>query len=88
MTTLENQIRRDIVTLLRDHELSAGEISDKLHRRRPAISHHLATLLGEDLVHFRTMGPYRYYRLNAKRTLDAWNAYLREGVAARSWTLV
>jgi DNA-binding transcriptional ArsR family regulator len=73
---LEHPVRRRIVTLLRDRELSAGEISTALRRPRPGISHHLALLNEAGIVTRRLSGAYRYYRLDLERALGAWDVYL------------
>ena len=60
---------------------SAGDIATRLGRRGPGVSHHLALLLAEGLVHCRHDGPHRVYSLDAASTLAAWNAYLAESMA-------
>ncbi len=83
MSILENDIRRRIVNLLRDGELSAGQISEALERPRPGISHHLALLAEARVVVRRLAGPFRYYRLDVSRALAEWDSYLAAHVGLR-----
>jgi len=76
MSILENDVRRRIVILLRDGELSAGQISEALERPRPGVSHHLALLAEARVVVRRLAGPFRYYRLDVTRALNEWDSYL------------
>ena len=85
-THLDNPVRRRIVTLLRDRELSAGDISQALGRPRPGISHHLALLAQAGIVTRRLSGAFRYYRLDLERALAAWDAYLAVPLARRHET--
>ena len=41
---LSDPTRRKILELLREHELSAGEIAEAFNISKPSISHHLAIL--------------------------------------------
>ena len=54
--------RRDILTLVRDHELSAGQIASNFDVTRPAVSQHLAVLKGAGLLVERREGTRRLYR--------------------------
>jgi DNA-binding transcriptional ArsR family regulator len=54
--------RRQILTLVRDQELSAGEIASNFDVSRPAVSQHLAVLRGAGLLAERRQGTSRYYR--------------------------
>ncbi len=54
--------RREILTLVRDDELSAGEIASSFDVSRPAISQHLAALREAGLLSERREGARRYYR--------------------------
>jgi DNA-binding transcriptional ArsR family regulator len=54
--------RRQILALVRDEELSAGEIASHFDVTRPAISQHLAVLKEAGLVHERRNGTRRLYQ--------------------------
>jgi DNA-binding transcriptional ArsR family regulator len=54
--------RREILTLVRDGELSAGEIAARFDVSRPAISQHLAALREAGLLSERREGTRRLYR--------------------------
>lgn len=54
--------RREILALVRDEELSAGEIASRFDISRPAISQHLAALREAGLLSERRQGTSRLYR--------------------------
>src|SRR4051794_19572895 len=54
--------RRQILTLVRDGELSAGEIAAHFEVTRPAISQHLTVLKEAGLVDERRNGTRRLYQ--------------------------
>lgn len=54
--------RREILSLVRDAELSAGEIAARFDVTRPAISQHLAALREAGLLSERRDGTRRLYR--------------------------
>jgi DNA-binding transcriptional ArsR family regulator len=54
--------RRQILTLVRDGELSAGEIAGHFDVSRPAVSQHLNVLKEAGLVNERRNGTRRLYR--------------------------
>ena len=54
--------RRQILTLVRDGELSAGEIAAHFDVSRPAVSKHLNVLKEAGLVNERRNGTRRLYR--------------------------
>jgi DNA-binding transcriptional ArsR family regulator len=54
--------RRQILRLVRDGEMSAGEIAAHFDVTRPAISQHLRVLKDADLLAERRDGPRRLYR--------------------------
>jgi DNA-binding transcriptional ArsR family regulator len=55
--------RREILTLVRDDELSAGEIASHFDVSRPAISQHLSALREAGLLGERRDGTRRLYRV-------------------------
>jgi|SRR5215210_528231 len=54
--------RREILSLVRDRELSAGEIAANFEVTRPAVSQHLTVLKGAGLLLERREGTRRFYR--------------------------
>ena len=54
--------RREILTLVRDRELSAGEIASHFDVTRPAVSQHLTILKEAGLIRERRDGTRRLYR--------------------------
>src|SRR5207249_11659246 len=54
--------RREILSLVRDGELSAGEIAAQFDVTRPAVSQHLSVLKEAGLVSERRNGTKRLYR--------------------------
>src|SRR6185295_15614544 len=54
--------RRQILRLVRDDELSAGEIASHFEITRPAVSQHLGVLKEAGLVDERRNGTQRLYR--------------------------
>jgi DNA-binding transcriptional ArsR family regulator len=66
MQTVVNAIseprRREILRLIRDRELAAGEIAARFEVTRPTISQHLTVLKNAGLVSERREGTRRLYR--------------------------
>jgi DNA-binding transcriptional ArsR family regulator len=54
--------RREILSLVREDELSAGEIASRFDVTRPAISQHIAVLRDAGLLSERREGTRRLYR--------------------------
>jgi DNA-binding transcriptional ArsR family regulator/uncharacterized protein YndB with AHSA1/START domain len=59
---LSSPIRREILWLVRDRELAAGDIAAAFEVTAPTISQHLAVLRGSGLVEMRVDGSFRRYR--------------------------
>ena len=62
---LADPTRREILNLLRQSRLSAGEISHHLSSSGAAISRHLSVLKEADLIRDEREGKFIYYELNA-----------------------
>jgi DNA-binding transcriptional ArsR family regulator len=62
--------RRQILTLVRDEELSAGEIASHFDVTRPAVSQHLNVLKEAGLVSERRNGTRRLYRARPEGLAD------------------
>lgn len=61
---LSDPTRRKILDLLRDRDLTAGEIADHFQMTKPSISHHLSLLKQAELVWDERQGQHIYYSLN------------------------
>ena len=59
--------RREILRLIWDRELSAGDIAEALPVTFGAVSQHLSVLRDAGIVDVRQEGTYRYYRANQDR---------------------
>lgn len=77
---LGDPTRRRILELLRERDLTAGEIADAFNISKPSISHHLDLLKQADLVTSSREGQFIRYSLNAT-VLDemlSWFLELRD----------
>lgn len=61
---LNDATRREILQLLHEKDMTAGEIADRFHISWPSISHHLDLLKQAKLVLAEKDGQYIYYSLN------------------------
>ncbi|HBX66161.1 MAG TPA: transcriptional regulator, partial [Balneolaceae bacterium] len=61
---LNDATRREILDMLQDKDLSAGEIAEAFDISRPSISHHLEILKQAGLVDTERKGQFIYYSLN------------------------
>ena len=61
---LNDATRREILDLLKEKDLTAGEIADKFNISKPSISHHLDLLRQAGLVVSVKEGQFIYYSLN------------------------
>lgn len=71
---LNDPTRRQILDLLRDGDLTAGDIADHFDISKPSISHHLDVLKRAELVRAEREGQYLRYALNSTVMEDllAW----------------
>lgn len=65
LKALSDPTRREILNLLKEKTLSAGEISDKFDISFAAISRHLSVLKEADLIRDERDGKFIYYTINA-----------------------
>lgn len=65
LKALADPIRREILNLLKNGPLSAGEIVDHFSVTGASISRHLSVLKEDDLIRDRREGKFIYYELNA-----------------------
>jgi len=61
---LEDRTRRRILELLREQDLSAGDIAEAFSISKPSISHHLNLLKQADLVLAERSGQNIIYSIN------------------------
>lgn len=61
---LNDQTRRQIVELLKERDMNAGEIAEKFNISKPSISHHLDILKRADLITSEKKGQFVEYSLN------------------------
>lgn len=62
---LSDPTRRQIIQLLKERDLTAGEIADQFSISKPSISHHLSILKNAKLVTDERQGQNIVYSLNA-----------------------
>ena len=65
LRALADPIRREILNLLKNGRMSAGDITDHFEVTAAAISRHLSVLKEADLIRDTREGKYIYYELNA-----------------------
>lgn len=77
---IADPIRRDILMLLRERAMLAGEIADRFAVSRPAVSRHLRVLRECGLVTDEVRGRERLYRLDPAplAPLAEWIAALHD----------
>ncbi len=62
---LNDPTRREILELLKEKDMNAGEIADYFNITKPSISHHLDLLKQADLVLSEKNGQFITYSLNS-----------------------
>ena len=65
LRALADPIRREILNLLKQGRMSAGEIADHFDVTAASISRHLSVLKEADLIRDERQGKFIYYDLNA-----------------------
>lgn len=65
LRALADPTRREILNLLKESRMSAGEIADHFDISGAAISRHLSVLKDADLIRDERAGKFIYYELNA-----------------------
>lgn len=61
---LNDETRRQILELLKDKDMTAGDIADAFNISKPSISHHLDILKRADLVTSEKNGQFITYAIN------------------------
>ncbi len=76
---LSDPVRREILTLLKNGHMSAGEIGSHFNMTGATISYHLSILKKADLVQESKYKNYIYYELNTSvvEELMAWLSNLK-----------
>ena len=64
LKALSDPVRREILNMLKQKRLSAGEICDHFDITAAAISRHLSVLKEADLIRDDRQGKFIYYELN------------------------
>lgn len=82
---LDDETRRHILSMLRERDLTAGEIADAFAISKPSISYHLDLLKQAELVVSVRKGQYICYSLNTTVLDDvvAWMMTLRSEAEAQ-----
>ena len=65
MKALSDPVRREILALLKDGRMAAGDIAGRFSITDAAISRHLSVLKEADLIRDAREGKFIYYDLNA-----------------------
>lgn len=78
---LADPTRREILNLLKQSRLSAGEISNHFSISGAAVSRHLSVLKDADLIRDEREGKFIYYELNATvlEEIFLWISELKGG---------
>ncbi len=61
---LADPTRRQILRLLGDHEMTAGDLAEHFEMTKPSMSHHFSVLKDADLIRFRREGQLIWYSVN------------------------
>ena len=70
---LNDETRRQIIELLKERDMNAGEIADQFNISKPSISHHLDILKRADLITSEKKGQFVEYSLNTSILEDLLN---------------
>ncbi|KIL36718.1 ArsR family transcriptional regulator [Cohnella kolymensis] len=73
---LSDPTRRKILQLLKERDLTAGEIADQFNISKPSISHHLNILKQAQLVQDERQGQNILYSLNLSVMQEAMGWFL------------
>ncbi|NGQ96574.1 winged helix-turn-helix transcriptional regulator [Brevibacillus sp. SYP-B805] len=73
---LADPTRRHIIRLLKEKDMTAGEIADHFNMTKPSISHHLSTLKQAKLILDERQGQNIVYSLNTTVVQDVLGWFL------------
>ncbi len=74
---LSDETRQQIVEMLRDQDLSAGEIGAAFTMAQPSISHHLGVLREAGLISCHRRGQRIVYSLNRAQLQECWSTFYK-----------
>jgi ArsR family transcriptional regulator, arsenate/arsenite/antimonite-responsive transcriptional repressor len=80
---LSDENRRKILDLLRNGDLTAGEIAENFDMSKPAISQHLSVLKNAELVIALKKGQYVYYSLNSTVFQDVMKWIIQFNISSK-----
>ncbi|MEM6522376.1 MAG: metalloregulator ArsR/SmtB family transcription factor [Bacteroidota bacterium] len=69
---IADPIRRDIIQLLSENQLSVNSVAEKFEISRPAISKHLKILKECDIIDISQEGRERYCKIKPKNLIPAF----------------
>ncbi|HYF03143.1 MAG TPA: autorepressor SdpR family transcription factor [Patescibacteria group bacterium] len=61
---LNDETRRQILDMLREKSMTAGDIADRFNISKPSISHHLDILKRAELISSEKQGQFVIYSIN------------------------
>ena len=70
---LNDETRRQILEMLKEKDMNAGEIAERFDISKPSISHHLDILKRADLITGEKNGQFVEYSLNTSILEDLLN---------------
>jgi len=70
---LNDETRRQIIELLKEKDMNAGDIAEQFNISKPSISHHLDILKRADLITSEKKGQFVEYSLNTSILEDLLN---------------
>lgn len=81
LRALADPRRREILNMLKDGRMAAGDIADRFSVTAASISRHLSVLKDADLVRRTREGKFLYYELNTSvlEEVMLWITDLKEG---------
>ena len=64
LKAISDPVRREILEMLKENSMTAGDIASKFNLTNATVSYHLSTLKNAGLVYERRETKYIYYALN------------------------
>ena len=88
--TLANATRQHIIDLLREGELTVGDIVSRTGGSQANVSQHLALMRAKGIVNARREGSYAYYSIANRKIFQAFDLIsevMRESLESRNRTV-